>query len=676
MVLSTDPERADPEPPASDRTQVDLAEMLTLWAVTVVALVAIASLSLAMAGANSLPLMLVLAVVIGAAVAVVLVRWGGPIERHGSLRTIWPLIPAVLAVLVLSFPGFHYATGDKDPGVYVMHATSIARTGELTIPKSPLQLSGALTEQDVPGAQWRGFEFGAAADTVIPSFYHLWPSLLAVGFEAVGFRAISVVVPLLALLGTVALFMLTRRLADACVAGLAALLLATNMMQVWQSRYPTAEIFGQTLFVGALLAMVIALQANRRAPALLAGLLATSGFLNRGEGVAVVLVFGAIIAAGFAWGRRGEVCAWAAGGLLLPLPLAFWQAYHTAERYSSGNGVPAAKKVVAVLLLEALVAVVGSRPGVRARLHDLRPTFSTDDGDARRWLKLSITIAVMLLALVGVLRPLFGDDYFVRNGSVERSWDERSLHRLALFFTWPGVALAVLGIAVVFMSRWRLERILTVGVLLTFTVLFLRHAKNSPQMMWWGRRYIPIVVPGIVILGAIGAVYVIRTLWFHKPTVVVACIVVAFVLAVQFRQSFVLRSHDEKAGSYGVALSVAALSGEQRGVFLWQRGPCCAASYHLFGSTTWMLGEVDSGVLPGDPVNWGGYLDHVAAAAPDQPLYAVLLAGTPPPDGTDLTFTMTQRFTGSLPVWEESNKFRPSHAQTYKYDFVVYEVSR
>jgi hypothetical protein len=675
-VLAVELEGAEPDRVARRRDRFDIAEAATLWAVTVIALVAVESLALAMVGHNRLWLMVVLSVVTAAAVAAGLARWGAPIERRVAWRSIWPLIPAVLAVLLLSFPGFHFATGDKDPGIYVMHALSIARTGELTIEKSPLQTSGALTEQDVPGAQWRGFEFGKPTDAIIPSFFHLWPSLLAVGFEAVGFRALSVFLPLLALVGTVALYMLTRRVADARVAGLAALLLATNMMQVWQSRYPTAEILSQVAFIGAMLALVIALQTGRRAPALIAGLLVTVGFLDRGEGVAMVLLFGAIVAAVAVWGGRRAFCTWAAVGLLVPLPLAFWQAYHTAERYSSGNGVPAGTKVAAVLVFEALIAVVGSLPAVRSRVHALGPRFTTTDGDARSWLKLSAVGVIVLLAVAAMVRPLFGLDYIIRNGEPQRSFDERSLYRLALFFTWPGIAFAVLGVCCIFLARWRVERIVLTGVMLSFSVLFLRHAKNSPQMMWWGRRYVPIVVPAIVVFAAIGAVVLIRTLWFHRPTVVVACIVVAFVLAVQFRQSFVLRSHDEHAGSYGIATSVAAVSGNERGVFLWQKGPCCGAAHMLFGSPTWMLGHVDSAVLPTKPANWGGYLDSILKAAPTQPLFAVLNADTPPPDGTDLTFTSVQRFIGSIPVWEESNIVRPSHPQTFRFDFVVYRVSR
>ena len=46
-------------------------------------------------------------------------------------------------------PGFRYATGDKDPGVYVMHAWNMAHTGHLPFQKTALQMSGALSVPNV-----------------------------------------------------------------------------------------------------------------------------------------------------------------------------------------------------------------------------------------------------------------------------------------------------------------------------------------------------------------------------------------------------------------------------------------------------------------------------------------------------------------------------------------------
>jgi hypothetical protein len=110
-------------------------------------------------------------------------------------------------------------------------------------------------------------------------------------------------------------------------------------------------------------------------------------------------------------------------------------------------------------------------------------------------------------------------------------------------------------------------------------------------------------------------------------------------------------------------------------VFLWERGKCCGAAHMLFGSPTWIISHNDSAVLPKDEPKWAPYAESVIKAAPTQPVFIVITAGTEPPTSATATFTMVQRFTGALPVWEESNDSRPNQAFSYPYDFVVYRVT-
>lgn len=78
--------------------------------------------------------------------------------------------------------------------------------------------------------------------------------------------------------------LVARRIAGAVAAWAAGLLMATNMMQVWQAKYPTTEILSQALFLGALLGVLLALQTRWRWPALVAGLLVSIGYLGRADG--------------------------------------------------------------------------------------------------------------------------------------------------------------------------------------------------------------------------------------------------------------------------------------------------------------------------------------------------------------------------------------------------------
>ena len=660
---------------AEDSNSLDLLDAGALGGAFVVAVVGAWSLGAAYLGIHSLPVVIAGSVVL-LALCVLLCR-----RRMGGLRFrwfgagAWMVLPALLAVLLLSFPGFRYATGDKDPGIYVMHAHSIAETGELRIPATDMQMSGVFTVQDVPGTLWRGFEPRAADSTTItPSFYHLWSAILADAFEAIGFRALTVVLPMLGVLAALLMFALTRRLAPPWVAGAASLILATNMMQVWQTRYPTTEVLAQVLFLGAALGLVAALQTRVLPFAFASGVLVTAGFLNRGEGVLLVMLAMLGAAVAIALGLRRVLALWFAAGLAVLLPFAWLQAYDVAEIYSVGNNVPSDKVLGLCIVVAVVIAVVGSRLAVLRRWWDaLGRLLATPK--AARAVRLVITVGVVVGFVLAGLRPLFGEDFFDRNGEIIRSYDERSLHRLALFFGWPLLGLAVVGLLWAVWTRWSAGRTIVVTVCLGFLSLFLLHARNSPQMMWWGRRFIPIAVPAIVLFAAFSlcAAFAVRAKW-RTPVFVGVALVLLATVAFQARQSWALRGHDEKGGSYGVALSVAAVAGDQQGVFLWQNAPCCAAPVLLFGSPTWIYGGADSARLPRDAAEWAAFLPPVVAAAGDRPVYLVLNGEGQVPADLPYVVTESARITGSLPVWEESNTARPSHAIVYPYDLVIYKI--
>jgi hypothetical protein len=96
-------------------------------------------------------------------------------------------------------------------------------------------------------------------------------------------------------------------------AGAGGLLLATNMLQVWQTRFPTTEVLAQALYVGRCSA-----SSSRCRPAGagrgLAGLLVGVGWLNRADGVLLVLLAAGAGAALLATRRWDSRATWFAAG--------------------------------------------------------------------------------------------------------------------------------------------------------------------------------------------------------------------------------------------------------------------------------------------------------------------------------------------------------------------------
>src|SRR6266545_989819 len=315
---------------------VSSGEVLVLAAVVGVALLAWSGLILADVGRYTLSLAFGLALLAGLAV----------------------LAGLAIVAAVLFLPGFPYGVGDKDPGVYVIHAIEIARTGSIRWTDLALQrVQGTVLTS--PGALWPALWVQSPGSAVIsPQFYHLWPALLASAFAAGGYTGLTNLVPLLGVLAVLVVALAVRRLFGLLAGALAGLLLAANMLQVWQSKYQTTEVLTELLLAGAILAVVIALQTGWRPAAGVGGLLLGISFLARPDGLLEILLAVAALLGLVALRRFGARAGWFAAGLALTLPHGLVQAYGIAERYTVGNDVPKLRTVVALVVAGTVVALL------------------------------------------------------------------------------------------------------------------------------------------------------------------------------------------------------------------------------------------------------------------------------------------------------------------------------
>lgn len=193
-------------------------------------------------------------------------RWCPP-ERPREAR--WVLV-AFLATSVLfvalAFRPFELILGPRDAATYPATAAQIARHGGIVI-HDPLIPTLAETEPEYPERIWSQFfapqhegrfyytfarmpAFFIAdmeQGTVVPQFYHLYPTWLAIAFSFLGIKAGLLMTPYLSLLGAIGAFLVARRLFGSRVALMAYLFLILNTLQVWFARYSTSE--GATQFL-------------------------------------------------------------------------------------------------------------------------------------------------------------------------------------------------------------------------------------------------------------------------------------------------------------------------------------------------------------------------------------------------------------------------------------------
>lgn len=651
---------------SGSRRPLDMVDVVALGLVGAISLLATWSLALAHLGHHSWWLVVLLSLVVGLPIL---------IARHLSIRAAlgrrhrgwWLVLPVLVVASILFFPGFPYATSDKDPGIYVLHGLEIADTGQLRFEATPLQSSGALTVDDVPGVQWRAFE-PVVDGEILPWFFHLWPSLLGTAFDAFGLDALSWVTPLLAVVSVLAIFVLGRRLGGLVPAIGAASVLAVNMMNVWQARYPTAEILGQVLFVGSLVALVLALQRSRRDLAIAAGMLVTIGLLNRGEAVLMVLGVAAACAAAEVTSLV-RVSRPLAVGLAIPLPFAIAQAYGPAERYSLVNGLPTLEVVLGALAVVLSVGVVLRIVASRR----LDPVIRLPAG---AWRILRRTAALLLVVgfILAVIRRLFGPATFDRNGQIIRSFDEVAIWRLALFFGWIALLLALVGALWVFAARPRTDRILAVGAGLVFLVLVLARARNSPQMMWWGRRFVPVAVPCLALL--IGLSFGAFRRAVRSVPVALACFAVLMTVSLgqQGMYSVPLVGHSERANSYNLMERVAGAAGGVHSLFLWERGISGAGASYLLGAAVWARTDNDSALLPEGNDERIEYIRGLREVVGEMPILLVLERGSTPPAAAGVSYTTVARVEGGIPVFEESEINRPSRSAVIPVDVTIVRV--
>ena len=234
------------------------------------------------------------------------------------------------------------------------------------------------------------------------------------------------------------------------------------------------------------------------------------------------------------------------------------------------NGVPSLRTIVAAMLVMVLVGglIAWQRRGIEAVLAW---------GAQRRtqmWLGTAFVVVCGGLLLLGGLRPrLFGADYAIVRGVPQRTYDEVSLIRLSWFFTLPGLALMLAGIGYVAVRRWRFDRWLVALPAVGLLTLYCYHVRNSPYLMWATRRFVTSVVPSMVLLIGCGVTLgflVIRRLMNRGVGVVAIAAAIVALTVFNLSESWPLRSHNENGGSIEVEKQVAALAGDQRGVYLWE----------------------------------------------------------------------------------------------------------
>ena len=656
-------------------------EFAWLTVVAGVLLVGLTSLGLAWLGAHSAAAV-ALVTLVAVVVALALVARFHPIDPIVSGADLALTCVLGLVAVAMFFPGSPYAAKNRDPGVYVHHAVAIAREGDTRIPDPLYETDADITPAEVAAGQlvteegpvtwrgraWRGLKIDDDdRELVNPSFLHLWPSLLATSFAVADGPLMYNLGPALGVLSVIGVYLAGRRLFSRTAGVVAAGLLTVNMLQVWQVRYPTAEALTQLLYVAVVLGLAVAVRTGWRPAAALAGASLAAAFLTRVDGLYPLLAGVIVLAAVAAAGRWNPTATAFTAGLAPLVVPGLYQVYDRNAAYATNQrGLVSLPLLVVALVGLAGVALAGAwlranHEAVRDRL-----VWATGPG-ARRALAAVVAVGLALYLVFSWFRPeLLGEQMRPnKQGEVTRGYDELNLRRLSWFLTVPGLVLAWGAVVAAVRRPWSWLHWFLFGPALGVFVVLVWDPRIAPPLMWWGRRFVPVVLPALLLLVGAAVAALLGRQGRYRPAAVGAGVVLVAAMAIgMLVRTVPLWSHEEFAGSARVIDQLRDNVTGDDAVLIWEQQ---AAGYNEFGVSSFMWHDVPT--LTGPVQVTAETVAPYAEAVRSDNVY-VMTEG-PLSDGESAYLTEVQRITGTMERWARERESVPDESVTVPYDLTL-----
>ena len=453
-------------------------------------------------------------------------RCVAPFPRLGTVAELAPALIVLLLSFGLQARPSEYLLGGRDPGTYIGAMGLIARTGGivytdpavLSIPKQDVELFYRNpASPDFNWGRFMGFPLERPeTGRVFPEFFHLFPAFGAFLFQAMGVRGALATPPVFGILGTLGFFFAMRRLFGDATALLAALLLGSNVVQVWFARYPVSEPVSQFLVFVAVLAL--SHWEERASP-----------------------FFGALF--GIALGLSLLVRI---DSVLLLAPLALYVLIRRAHGDLPWRTAAAALVPLAVLLAHAgLHAALFARKyidNIASRPYWRQPTAvwvacgvlalvlvlaaSRDGPQLVLWLENRVEVLrfgamallVLLVAYAYFVRPLFSAWAGADGNDPALAWrdpgilgalgfphlaahDAQSLVRLGWFVTPLGLGLGILGLLLA-IQAFRARYLFFALTALSFSTFYFYKIRIYNDYYFALRRFVPVILPCLLGLAA------------------------------------------------------------------------------------------------------------------------------------------------------------------------------
>ena len=417
-------------------------------------------------------------------------------------RVSWTaLVPVLLVVLAgwRFFPPSEYIIGGKDPGVYMNEGIQIAQRGSLVVRESVVASVPSFARPlffpphgqiGYESLRFMGF-FITDVDTgsVVGQFPHLFPASIAIGYGIDGLTGARRAVGVWAILGVLAVYFASVRLIGRTAAAAAAALLALNIIEVWFSKYPNSEVVMQALLFAALLANARAHVDGDRFFAPVAGVLLGLLLFVRFDAVLAIAGVGGALVLGLGNGQRVRLSFLAALAGVAAL----------ASLYLLGPMRPYAERpIVFLTTLPAWeVAILATVMLAGAGIVVWRARAPASSALVNRWAPIVIVGTVWLLALYALVFRHQVGKLAVHDADALRTFTN-------FYVTLPALIAALIGLALA-ARRWFWRDPALLVTVIVFACFFFYKVRIVPEHFWMTRRFLPVILPGLLLLASAAA---------------------------------------------------------------------------------------------------------------------------------------------------------------------------
>lgn len=489
-----------------------------VWAALIAELSwAVAGVTLAMLGSFSLVLVIPTWIVVGGVLWWATRSTRDRAQAVGGRSTAWIRLAAVAVALLATFgngmlPGEHMQTG-RDGGTYTATAGWIASDGGLLIAADvPPFDEGADLSYDAAG-----FHEITPDGPLYAQFMHAFPAMMATVDLAGG---LDLAVRTNAWIGGVALlafYAFGERFLRPWLALVAQLALAGNLVFIYFTRAPFAELLMLGMLFGGLWALDQAVELRDRTVGVVAGLLLGATFLARLDGLVVLLMIVAALLPPLVTGRLRPVAPATLLGILAVSVLALIDLFVFAPFYVLLHVEFLVPIGLAFLLLGTVSAASRTGLGRAAVTAVLRH---------RAAIATATAVAIVVVGAVAyVVRPELAVSTWDRTTPIgilqqregvpvdeTRTYAEQSARWLGWYLGVPALVAGVLGWAD--LTRHTIARRAgrTLPFLLAFsglTTLYVWRPSITPDHIWADRRFLPVVLPGLLLCAG----WLLQRLW-------------------------------------------------------------------------------------------------------------------------------------------------------------------